>query len=131
LSDARPSKRIVIIDDSQAFGQLWAGMLRERYGARASVEVYGHPYDALPRIDRSIDLLVADLEVPGMDGEELIDYARRQGIPPGRIVVMSTLPAEELHQRFRLGEAIAVINKTEPEQQQAFLMILESVLEGR
>jgi CheY-like chemotaxis protein len=131
LSDEKPPKRIVIIDDSQAFGQLWAGMLRERYGERANVEVYAHPYDALPRIDGSIDLLVADLEVPGMDGEDLIDYARRQGIPAGRIVVMSTLPAEELHQRFRLGEAIAVINKTEPEQQQAFLMILESVLEGR
>lgn len=128
MKAGRPPKRIVIIDDSRAFGQMWARTLKERYGPSATVEVYGHPYDALPRIDGSIDLLVADLEVPGMDGEDLIDYARRQGIPPDRIVVMSTLPAVELHQRFRLGEAIAVINKTEPEQQEAFLMILESVM---
>ena len=45
-----------------------------------------------------------------------------------RIVVTSSHSADELHQRFRIGETIAVINKTEAKQQEAFLMILDSIM---
>ena len=40
----------------------------------------------------------------------------------------SSHSADVLHQRFRIGETIAVINKTEPKQQEAFLMILDSIM---
>lgn len=119
---------MVIVDDSPAFCDLWSNFLLERYAAVADVETYGHPYDALPRIDDSIDLLIVDLEMPGMDGKKFVDYARQKGVPAQRIIVTSSHSAEELHQRFRIGETIAVINKTEPKQQQAFLMILDSVM---
>ena len=33
-----------------------------------------------------------------------------------------------MHANFRIGETIAVINKTDSRQQEAFLMILDSVL---
>lgn len=128
MSGNRAPKRVVIVDDSQAFAQRWADILKQRYGDSVSVEMYLHPYDALPRIDSTIDLLIADLEIPGMDGERFIDYAREKGVLPRRIIITSAEPAEELHRRFALGEAIAVINKTEPKQQEAFLMILESVM---
>jgi hypothetical protein len=42
--------------------------------------------------------------------------------------VTSSHSADELHQRFRIGETIAVINKTEARQQEAFLMILDSIM---
>ena len=42
--------------------------------------------------------------------------------------VTSSHSAEELHERFKIGETIAVINKTDPKQQEAFLMILDSVM---
>ena len=121
-------KRIVIVDDSPAYGDLWSNFIAERYPDKASVEAYKHPYDALPKIDASIDLLIVDLEMPGMDGKKFCDYARQRGLSPRRIVVTSSHPADELHQRFRIGETIAVINKTEPKQQEAFLMILDSVM---
>jgi CheY-like chemotaxis protein len=124
----RKRKRIVIVDDSHAFGNLWARIIRERFGEAVAVETYAHPYDAIPKIDGSIDLLIADLEIPGMDGERFVDLARDRGVLPQRIILTSSLPAEELHQRFKLGEAIAVINKTEPKQQEAFLMILDSLM---
>lgn len=125
------SKRVVIVDDSVAFCEMWENILDERYDGAAHVETYRHPYDALAKIDQSIDLLIVDLEMPGMDGQKFVEYARHRGIPPKRILVTSSHPAEELHQRFRIGETIAVINKTEPRQQEAFLMILDSVMRSK
>lgn len=125
---AKPKKRVVIVDDSPAYCDLWSNFIGERYAEVANVESYAHPYDALPKIDDSIDLLIVDLEMPGMDGKKFVDYARSRGLSPRRIVVTSSHSADELHQRFRIGETIAVINKTEAKQQEAFLMILDSVM---
>lgn len=122
------SKRVVIVDDSAAFCDLWENILEERYGEAASVETYRHPYDALPHIDEGIDLLIVDLEMPGMDGQKFVAYARDRGVVAKRIIVTSSHHADELHQRFRIGDTIAVINKTEPKQQEAFLMILDSIM---
>lgn len=119
-------KRVVIVDDSPAYCELWAQFLGERYAV--NVETYSHPYDALPKIDATIDLLMVDLEMPGMDGQKFVAYARQKGVSPRRIVVSSAHPAEELHSLFPIGETIAVINKTDPKQQEAFLMILDSVM---
>ena len=121
-------KRIVIVDDSAAYADLWSNFILERYEERVNVETYNHPYEALPKIDASIDLLIVDLEMPGMDGKKFVDYARQKGLSARRIVVTSSHSADELHQRFRIGETIAVINKTEAKQQEAFLMILDSVM---
>lgn len=124
----KPKKRVVIVDDSTSYCDLWSNFIVERYAEIANVETYAHPYDALPKIDDSIDLLIVDLEMPGMDGKKFVDYARQKGLSPRRIVVTSSHSADELHQRFRIGEIIAVINKTEAKQQEAFLMILDSIM---
>ena len=121
-------KRIVIVDDSSSYCDLWSNFILERYQDIANIETYTHPYDALPKIDDTIDLLIVDLEMPGMDGKKFVEYARLKGLSPRRIVVTSSHSADVLHQRFRIGETIAVINKTEPKQQEAFLMILDSVM---
>jgi CheY-like chemotaxis protein len=121
-------KRVVIVDDSPSFCELWSSFITERYPGHAQVEAYSHPYDALPKIDESIDLLIVDLEMPGMDGKKFVEYARQKGMPASRIVVTSSHSADELHQRFRIGETIAVINKTDSKQQEAFLMILDGVM---
>lgn len=126
-----PAKRVVIVDDSAGFCELWENTLKQRYGDHVLVETYRHPYDALPRIDAEIDLLIVDLEMPGMDGQKFVAYARQKGLSHRRIIVTSSHPADELHQRFKIGETIAVINKTEPKQQEAFLMILDSILRKR
>ena len=121
-------KRVVIVDDSVSYGDLWSNFILERYADVVNVETYCHPYDALPKIDDTIDLLIVDLEMPGMDGKKFVDYARQKNVPARRIVVTSSHSADELHERFRIGETIAVINKTDPKQQEAFLMILDSVM---
>ena len=122
------TKRVVIVDDSPSFCDLWSNFILERYPETAAVETYSHPYEALPKIDDSVDLLIVDLEMPGMDGKKCVEFARAKGLSPRRIVVTSSHSADELHQRFRIGETIAVINKTEAKQQEAFLMILDSIM---
>ena len=121
-------KRVVIVDDSVAYCDLWSNFIVERYADLVDLESYSHPYDALPKIDDTIDLLIVDLEMPGMDGKKFVDYARQKNVPARRIVVTSSHSADELHERFRIGETIAVINKTDPKQQEAFLMILDSIM---
>lgn len=125
---SEPRKRVVIVDDSPAYGDLWSNFILERYPDRVNVETYKHPYDALPKVDATIDLLIVDLEMPGMDGKKFVDYARQKGVSPRRIIVTSSHSADELHQRFRIGETIAVVNKTEAKQQEAFLMIIDSII---
>jgi CheY-like chemotaxis protein len=127
-SGAARQKRVMIVDDSPAYCDLWSNFITERYPTRVEVETYSHPYDALPKIDETIDLLIVDMEMPGMDGRKFVDYARQKGIPPKRIIVTSAVSVDVLHERFRIGETIAVINKTEPKQQEAFLMILDSIM---
>jgi len=122
------SKRVVIVDDSVGYCDLWSNFILERYAEEVNVESYSHPYDALPKIDDTIDLLSVDLEMPGMDGKKFVEYARQKNVPARRIVVTSSHSADELHARFRIGETIAVINKTDPKQQEAFMMILDSVM---
>lgn len=121
-------KRVVIVDDSPAFCDLWSNFITENYPGLAAVETYGHPYEALPKIDATIDLLIVDLEMPGMDGKKFVEFARQKGLPAKRIIITSSHSADELHERFRIGETIAVIQKTEAKQQEAFLMILDSVM---
>ena len=121
-------KRVVIVDDSVSYCDLWSNFILERYSESAAVETFSHPYEALPTIDDAIDLLIVDLEMPGMDGKKFVEYARQKGLSARRIVVTSSHSADDLHQRFRIGETIAVINKTDPRQQEAFLMILDSIM---
>ena len=61
-----------------------------------------------------------------MDGKKFVDYAY-EGCS-GAAHRRASHSADELHERFKIGETIAVINKTDPKQQEAFLMILDSVM---
>jgi CheY-like chemotaxis protein len=121
-------KRILIVDDHEAFCDHWKAFLEERYPGVASVETYLDPVAALREIRPDIHLLMLDLEMPGLDGKKVLEYAVAQGVERKRIVITSARDADHLHEVFRAGECLAVINKREPAQQAAFLMILDSVM---
>ncbi len=122
-------KRIVIVDDSDAACEMFRETLVDRFGAdRVSVETYVTPINALSRIDDSIDLLVVDLEMPHIDGKKFLEFAAEKGVSRHRIIVVSGRDAEELHRIFPPGACLAVMNKTEPKQREAFKMILDSIM---
>jgi CheY-like chemotaxis protein len=126
-SSPRP-KRIVLVDDSPLYGESWRAVLAARYGDRVIFEAYQDPLKALPRFGPDVDLLLLDLELPILDGRKLATIARDKGIACGRIVILSGRDADELHALFPRDSCLAVINKTEPQQQDGFLMILDSIV---
>lgn len=122
-------KRIVIVDDSDASCTMFREILLERYGAdRVTVETYVTPLDALAAIDATIDLMVVDLEMPHIDGKKFLGYAIERGVDRRRVIVTSGRDAEELHRVFPVGSCLAVMNKTEPRQREAFTMIADSIM---
>jgi CheY-like chemotaxis protein len=122
------SRRVVVIDDSLLQCAAWRRMLEKRYGPRASVETYTDPVVACDQLRPDIHLVLLDWEMPVMDGQAVLAEARRRGVNLKRVIITSSHPADELHRVFDTSGCLAVIEKTEPEQQAAFLMILDSIM---
>ncbi len=121
-------KRIVIVDDHSAFCSHWKEFLESRYPGLTAVETYTDPLSALRALRPDIHLLMLDLEMPLMDGRKLLEHAAALGVDRRRVVIASGRDADDLHRLFPHGRCLAVINKREPAQQAAFLMILDSVM---
>jgi CheY-like chemotaxis protein len=125
---ARKPKRIIIVEHEPLFAEVWRTLLVTRYGPAISVETYGDPLKALEAIGPDVTLLLIDLELPLFGGRKMFELAKERGVAPRRMVILSSREAEELHQLFPDGSCLAVINKHEPNQQNAFLMILDSIV---
>jgi DNA-binding NarL/FixJ family response regulator len=121
-------KRIVIVDDHAVFCQHWKAFLEARYPGEARVEVYTDPFAALRVLSPDIHLLMLDLQMPGLDGKKVLEFAAARGVDRRRVVITSASHADRLHEIFAAGDCLAVINKEEPVQQAAFLMILDSLM---
>ncbi len=125
---AKRPKRIVLVDDSPAYAEKWRSALAERYGDAVAFEAYGDPITAIPHFGPDVDVLLLDLEMPLMDGCKLAELAKQRGVACRRIVILSGHDADELHRLFPPNSCLAVINKTDPNQQNAFQMILDSLV---
>jgi CheY-like chemotaxis protein len=127
MSSAAP-RRVLVIDDSKVQCAVWRKLLEERYGDRVAIETYSDPEAAIPGMSPDIHLLLLDWEMPEMDGKEVLSAAREAGVDLKRVIITSGHPAERLHEEFDDSGCLAVIEKAEPEQQAAFLMILDSIM---
>lgn len=127
MSDAQP-KLVVVVDDSAVFCKQMVRFFKERYGERVTVETYTDPLKGLVVLNPSIDLLIVDLEMPTVDGKKFLGFAKQKGMDHRRIIITSFRSAEVLHQKFQLSDCLAVIDKNEPEQQQVFTMIADSII---
>ena len=103
-------------------------MFGERFGGRVDFEAYQDPVAALAKLGPDVDLLLVDLEMPVLDGRSVARLAKERGVSEKKIVIVSGHDADELHRLFPKGACLAVINKTEAQQQSAFLMILDSIV---
>lgn len=121
-------KRIVLVDESPLYAAAWRALLEARYGGRIVFEAYQDPLEALPVLGPDVSLLMVDFDIPLFGGRKLFELSRERGVPLRRIVILSERPAEELHELFPCDTCLAVVNKVEPQQQSAFLMILDSII---
>lgn len=123
-----PKRRVVVVDDSRLQCAVWRRLLEERYGDKVTVETYTDPEEAVLGMAPDIDLLLLDWEMPEMDGKEVLAAAREAGVNLKRVIITSGHSADRLHEEFDNSGCLAVIEKAEPEQQAAFLMILDSIM---
>ncbi|MDA8099113.1 MAG: response regulator [Nitrospiraceae bacterium] len=124
---------ILLIDDDPAFLKLLRDYVTERFPG-LMVSTCSDPLKCLGRITAELDLLLVDLEMPGLDGSKILAYAVSKGLSKARIAILSGHDAEYLHQRFPMGSCLAVLNKHEAKQKEALDMIFASLkkkTEGR
>lgn len=118
--------RILLIDDDPLFLGLLSGYVRERFPTLELV-CERDPLRGLAAISADLDLLLLDLEMPGLDGGKMLAYALEKGLSKNRIVILSGRDAEYLHRRFPMGHCLAVLNKHEARQRTALEMIFASL----
>lgn len=121
-------RRVLVVDDSRIQCAIWRKLLEERYGGKVAVETYTDPTEAEIGMAPDIHLLLLDWEMPERDGKEVLEAAREAGVNLKRVIITSGHPADRLHEEFDDSGCLAVIEKAEPEQQAAFLMILDSIM---
>lgn len=120
--------RVLVVDDSPLQAGLLRQLLGRHFGDRIHVESVTTAKAALARIPDAVDLLLIDWQMPEMSGDELVREARERGLDCKRIIVSSAHPAQVLHDTFDDLGCLAVIEKGERAQEEAFLMILEGLL---
>lgn len=121
-------RRVLVVDDSKVQCAVWRKLLEKRYGDQVVVETYTDPVEAVGVMAPDIHLLLLDWEMPGMDGKQVLEAASAAGVNLKRIIITSSHSADRLHEAFDDTGCLAVIEKAEPEQQAAFLMILDSIM---
>ena len=117
---------ILLIDDDAAFLKLLEDYVAENYPA-LHVSTCNDPIKCLASITADLDLLLVDLEMPGLDGSKVLAYALSKGLNKNRIVIVSGHDADYLHERFPMGTCLAVLNKFEGKQKRVLDMIFKSL----
>ena len=121
-------RKIVIIDDDQYFLDFLIDYVRKYYPL-LEILSFNDPVKSLPAIKADIDLLLIDLEMPGLDGTKILSYARDKGISKRKIIILSGHEAEYLHQRIPMGQCLAVLNKHEARQKEVLDMVFKALQE--
>lgn len=123
--------KILIVDDDREDSFLWERILKKRFQGEVAVETCTDGKEALKRIDSSLGLLLLDWHMPSLDGREVAQQLRQKGFETKKIIVLSGAKVEDLHERFPMGDCLAVIQKGDPRQGEILLDIVTDLLRRR
>jgi excisionase family DNA binding protein len=122
--------RILVVEDDPIFQDLYQAMLGN-WSMRPQVSIAGNGFDALIRIGKVVpDLLISDLDMPGMDGFEMLRAL--QALPETSalpIIVVTGLSQAEIAQRHGLPAGIPILGK--PIQFDRLERMAAAALQGR
>lgn len=120
-------RKILIVDDDPLFLEKLKEQIQALYPL-LEVETCTDPFSALiPLKEDKVDLLLVDLEMPGLDGTKIYNFAIQSGMDKNRIVILSGHDSDYLHERFPMGTCLAVLNKYEAKQKAVLDMIFSSM----
>jgi two-component system nitrogen regulation response regulator NtrX len=113
--------RILVVDDVTALAEQYAYDLRRLGGHEVALAASGEA--ALQAIDQDrVDCVILDLEMPGMDGFEVLRRLKHRGIDLPVIVYTGTGDYDRCIQAVRLGAA-GFIDKAEPMERVALEVV--------
>jgi chemosensory pili system protein ChpA (sensor histidine kinase/response regulator) len=117
-------RRVLLVDDSVSIRR-FVGQMLEKAGF--DVTTAGDGADALARLtEASYDVLVTDLEMPRVNGYELIDDLRRRPATRDLPVIVLTTRAGDKH--VTLAKSLGVEHYvTKPVEEHAFVTLVTSV----
>jgi CheY-like chemotaxis protein len=118
--------KVLLIDDDETFLNVLEKYVAERYPG-LTVLTCNDPIKCLASITEDLDLLLVDLEMPGLDGSKILSYAVSKGVSKNRVIILSGHDADYLHNRFPMGSCLAVLNKYEGQQEIVLDMIFSSL----
>jgi DNA-binding NtrC family response regulator len=118
--------QILIVDDEPKMGKILARVLaREGHQVTAFTE----PHEALMALERQGgDLLLTDLKMPGMDGLELMQEARRR-VPELDVIMMTAYATAETAVKAMKEGAFDYLIKPFPNEE--LVMLVARVAETR
>lgn len=126
MNPIKKAKSILVIDDDRRFLEFFEKYVKERYPS-LHVITCSDPLKCLAFISADLDLMLVDLEMPGLDGAKVLSYAIAKGVHKNRIIVLSAHDSDYLHKRFAMGSCLAVLNKFEEKQRDVLDMVLTSL----
>jgi CheY-like chemotaxis protein len=118
-------RRVLLVDDSVSVRR-FVGQMLEKAGFH--VTTAGDGADALARLaEATYDVVVTDLEMPRVNGYELIDDLRRRPATRDVPVIVLTTRAGEKH--VALAKSLGVEHYvTKPVEEHAFVTLVASVV---
>lgn len=119
-------KKILLVDDDRSFLRLLTRYVRDNYPGLEVVSA-DDAVRGLAEITPDLDLLLLDLEMPGMDGAKLLAYACQKGLDKSRIIILSGHDADYLHDRIPMGKCLAVLNKHDARQREVLDMVFAAL----
>ena len=122
-------KNVLIVEDSKAIRSMIRVSLEEA-GGYFAVEA-GNGFEALKALPtRSFDLIITDINMPDINGLELIGYVKSnptyQGIP---LIIVSTEKKEEDKKRGMALGAVGYVEK--PFRKEDLMSVVVRVLGGK
>ncbi len=118
--------KILMIDDDPAFLRLICEYIEETY-PNLEVITCNDPLRCLTKITTDLDLLLVDLEMPGLDGSKILAYATSIGLNKNKVIIVSGRDADYLHEKFPMGSCLAVLNKHEGKQKRVLDMVFKAL----
>jgi DNA-binding response OmpR family regulator len=116
LSQDRKARRVLVIDDDPAILELTSTLLVQ---AGCIVETADNGYDGLEAIRMfRPEVLILDLNMPGMDGFTVLDHMRRQGFLPTvrTLVFTARTNRDDVDRAVALGARDYLTKPYEPRQ---------------
>jgi len=122
-------KNILIVEDSKAIRSMIRVSLEEE-GGYFAVEA-GNGFEALKALPtRSFDLIITDINMPDINGLELIGYVKSN--PAYREIPLIIVSTEKTEEDKKRGMALGAVGYVEkPFRKEDLMTVVASVLRGK